>query len=528
MPAKVLLIGLDAAEPTLLRRWAAEGTMPAMRGLMDRGTSGAVQGIDGFYVGSTWPSFYTGLNPAAHGFHRIEQLTSGTYQFSRPLDDADGIGGVPFWRRASDVGRRVAILDVPLTRLERELNGIQIVEWGGHDSVFGFTASPPRVAAHVRASVGEYPLPSNCDGPRTTAADFDTFTTALERAVATKATLTLELLQQDDWDLFVQVFTEGHCVGHQCWHLHDPAHPAHDEHFLTTVSDPVERVYRALDRAVADIVERAGSDHVIVFSAHGMAAYRGADFLLNEILYRLGATARPSVSLRLAPTAGSVTAAARRAWNRLPWAVRERLRPLRTRLATSTSADASGVAAWADVGTSRCFTVPNGSPVSGIRLNLAGREPQGVLRPGREADSFCDKLAHDLLAMYDERTNLPLVAAVERTDALYDGARRDALPDILVTWSDAVATGSLAHAGGRGATVRARSPKIGVIEGRNRYGRTGEHAAEGFFVCVGPTSTASHRADPVRLTDFHPTVCALLDVPAPDVDGDVIAELVAC
>jgi len=73
MPAKLLILGIDAASPTLLRRWANEGQLPAIRDLMARGVSGAVRGVKGFFIGSTWPSFYTGLSPAGHGFYRIEQ-----------------------------------------------------------------------------------------------------------------------------------------------------------------------------------------------------------------------------------------------------------------------------------------------------------------------------------------------------------------------------------------------------------------------------------------------------------------------
>ncbi len=526
MPHQVLVIGLDAADPALLRRWAAEGKLPAIRGLMDRGTSGPVCGVEGFYVGSTWPTFSTGLGPAGHGFHRIDQLESGTYGFFRPLDTATGVGGTPFWRLASDAGRRVAVLDVPLTRLEPELNGVQIVEWGGHDSVFGFRASPPELADHVLATVGEYPLPGDCDADRTTAADFEQFVATLEGAVERKTALTLDLLDREDWDLFIQVFTEAHCVGHQCWHLHDPTHPSHDERVAAAVSDPLERVYRAIDRGVAAIMERAGDAQVLLLSAHGMSAYRGADFLLPEILYRLGVTVRPTVTLRLPGGLGDrVTGTARGAWNRLPWAARERLRPLRTRLATGASDGVTGASAWATASLSRCFAVPNGSPVSGIRLNLAGREPQGILRPGSEADAFCDELACDLLAIVDERAGSPLITAVDHTSSLYEGDRRDALPDLLVTWSDAAATGSLAHADGRGATVRARSTKIGVVEGRNSYGRTGEHVPAGFFVCVGPGVPVAQRLDPVQVTDFHPTICSLLDLPVPTADGDLISEL---
>lgn len=525
MPSKLVLLGLDAVEPTLLRRWASDGTLPAIRTLIDRGTSGSVQGVQGF-LGSTWPSFYTGLNPAGHGFHRISQLASGSYGFHRPLDSPAGLGGTPFWKLASDTGRRVAVLDVPLTRLDGSLNGVQIVDWGGHDAISEFETSPPALADEVRRSVGMYPSPRDCNVHGTTAAAFERFVSGLERAVEAKTALTLELLDREEWDLLIQVFTEGHCAGHQCWHLHDPTHPAHDPRTRLAVGDPLERVYRAIDRAMATIAERVGDAQLLLFSAHGMSAHWGASFLLREILYRLGATVhpeaappRPNVLERLAETARAASAV-------LPQGARETLRRARSRVPSRASGPAKNVSTWADVGRSRCFAVPNGSPVSSIRLNLVGREPHGVLRPGPEADAYCRELAADLLAIVDERTGGPLISSVDRTDSLYEGARLDALPDLLVTWSDEIATGSLAYADGRGATVRARSPKLGAVEGRNGYIRTGEHLPCGFFVCVGPGIPASARRKLVQLTDFHPTICKLLGLPASTTDGDVVPELV--
>jgi predicted AlkP superfamily phosphohydrolase/phosphomutase len=494
VPSKLLLLGLDAAEPSLIRRWAANGKLPALRALMDRGTSGSISGVEGFYIGSTWPSFYTGLNPAGHGFHRIDQLASGSYDSFRPLDVPGGVGGTPFWKAASDAGRRVAVLDVPLIRIDPNLNGAHIVEWGVHDSIFGFHTTPAGLADEVLALVGEHPLRGDCDAERTTADDFERFVAALELGAAKRTQLTLELLERDDWDLFVQVFSEPHCVGHQCWHLHDPAHPAYDHQLLGSRGDPIERVYRAIDRAVGTVVEHAGNARILVFSLHGMNAFRGASFLLHEILYRLGVTTRPRL-----------------------------LRRLHSRLTRTAN---ESVFRSADVSTSKCFPIHNGFPVSGIRLNLVGREPAGVLRPGADADEFCGQLAQALLAIIDERTNAPLIASVDRTDSLYTGANRDALPDLLVQWSDAVPTGTLAYAGGRGAGVRARSPTIGLVEGWNDWARTGEHVPTGMFVYAGPGVPSGSREAPVRLMDFHPTLCALMNLPAQAVDGDVIRELV--
>jgi predicted AlkP superfamily phosphohydrolase/phosphomutase len=334
---------------------------------------------------------------------------------------------------------------------------------------------------------------------------------------------------REPWDLFVQVFTESHCVGHQCWHIHDPSHPPHDPELLRALGDPLERIYRALDRAIDRILQDAGDGHVLVVAAHGMSSYRGAQFLLPEILYRLGAAVPPSQPPpRVPPRPGSPAATrqiARALWRTLPPAAQQALRPFRDRIEPGEAAGRSSPVR-ADVDRSPCFPIPNGMPVGGIRLNLIGREPRGLLGPGAEADQFCETLRRELLSIVDLRTGRPLIASVERTKDLCAGDRLDALPDLLVEWS-ATPTGSLAHAGGRGATVRASSPRIGEIEGSNAYVRTGEHLPTGMFLWTGPGVPARERGG-VSVMDFHPTLCRLLGVAAPTVDGRILAELERC
>ncbi len=519
MSAKVVVLAVDAASPDLVREWAAAGILPTFQEMLRRGLSGSIEGVRGYYIGSTWPSLFTGLEPAGHGFHRIVQLRNGTYDFFRPLDEPDGVLGTPFWRLASEAGQRVALLDVPLSRPESELNGIQVTEWGGHDSVFGFQTTPPALASEVLDLVGPYPIPPNCDEHRTTVEDFERFVAGLELAVDKKTTLTLDLLSREHWDLFVQVFTESHCVGHQCWHLHDPDHPSHDPQLRDVVGDPLQRIYGALDRAIGRVLQQVGDATVLLVSAHGMSYYRGAGFLLPEILSRLGVTVRP---IAAGTTGRRLRSKVKPLWNKLPPRVRSALRP---RPATTGPGSMPGVQLPRlrfDVARSKCFPIANGQPVGGIRLNLTGREPQGILNPGAETDAFCEQLAHDLRSIIDERTGRPLVSDVYPTNSLYRGSRLGALPDLLVEWNDAVPTGTEAHSGGRGATIRATSPKIGTIEGINTYVRTGDHIPDGWFVLAGAGVESGRLSRSVSVTDLHPSLCRLLGLSDPEVDGTTI------
>ena len=103
-----------------------------------------------------------------------------------------------------------------------------------------------------------------------------------------------------------------------------------------------------------------------------------------------------------------------------------------------------------------------------------------------DADRFCAELETDLLAIVDDVTGERLVRRIVRTRELYAGDRIDSLPDLLVEWNDPIARGTTALGGGAGAHVRARSPKIGIIEGMNDYARSGEHRPGGWFVATGP------------------------------------------
>ena len=519
-PTRVLVLGLDAASPELLEAWTADGTLPHLRSLTLRGTSGRLGGIEGFFVGSTWPTLYTGTGPGRHGFHYQLQIAPGSYDLQwSPASDF--VRTEPFWSALERSGRRVAALDVPLSRPAPGMSGVQVVEWGGHDAFFGFHTTPPELGRELVRRHGLHPQGTVCDARRTTVRDHREFLERLEAGIRAKVTWTGELLARGGWDLFAQVFTEGHCAGHQCWHLHDPTHPAHDPELAAALGDPLRRIYVALDAAVGELVASAGDAHVLVFTGHGMASWYGAQFLLRGILNRLGVTAAPRTR-----TGPRVRRIAERVWTRLPERLRAPIRAARAHLPAGPSAPARpDLRLHTDLERSLCFPLDNGQAVGGIRLNLAGREPGGRLAPGAEAEAFCAQLAADLCEIVDERTGEPLVRAVRRTDALHAGEAQGHLPDLLVEWNDLVATGTTQLADGAGATVRARSPKIGVVEGANDYGRTGEHRPGGWIVAVGPGVPHDRLKRVVPLTDLAPTLAALVDAEMPQADGRPAPEL---
>jgi len=220
-------------------------------------------------------------------------LKSGTYESYRVYTPAV-VRTTPFWDHLSAAGKRVAILDIPLSRPSPRINGVQLVEWGAHDANHGFATSPASLKEEVLARFGAHPHWGLCDADRT-AAELAAFRDDLLRGITAKVAVTKHFLAQEDWDFFAQVFTEGHCIGHQGWHLHDPAHTRYNEADRALVGDPVRDVAVRIDRAIGEILADVDeSTTVIVMAGHGMASKYNAQHMLVDILLKLGVAKRAS------------------------------------------------------------------------------------------------------------------------------------------------------------------------------------------------------------------------------------------
>jgi predicted AlkP superfamily phosphohydrolase/phosphomutase len=300
--------------------------------------------------------------------------------------------------------------------------------------------------------------------------------------------------------LFLVAFGEGHCAGHRCWHLHDPSHPWHSAAQVMQLGDPMRDVYRALDRAIGELIELAGSDtSVFVLSSHGLGPNYNGDHLIDDILAALGhcrAPVEPRVLWR----------ALRWSWRHTPWRLRERLTP-----AQKSAVDSI----WPTYDSrSNCFKVNNSEVWGGIRVNLAGREPQGRVRPGAEYDAFCAELARDFLALVNVDTGRPAVRRVERAKELYDGPKLQELPDLFVEWNSEAPL----HA--------VRSSKTGTLRRAYVGPRTGHHRDEGVLFAIGPGIRPGRLAERVPIVDVAPTLSACLDVRLDGVEGRPIEAMV--
>lgn len=507
---KILFIGIDAADKDLIIEWSKAGLLPTFGSLFAKGAWGVTTNPIGFYVGAIWPSFATGLSPARHGRYCYSQLSPGSYQTTK--FNASDIKEELFWDTLSRAGRRVAIVDVPRIPPSENLNGIHIVDWGTHDPDFPDLVYtwPRSLAQEVEAEFGRAPI-SNCNAIQRTPDGIKDFRDKLVSRAEKKAQLSSKFLAQGGWDLFLTVFTESHCVGHQCWNLHDSTNPKHNPAVVNSIGNPIKDVYVAIDTAIGQLLEQVDSETtVFVLASHGMGPHYDGTFLLDEILSRLEKVQNPMVRNQVAKVLNS-------SWEQTPLLskplkfLRNHIwKPLRNRLWKSDIPLREALRV-PDPGSRKCFTVPNNDVYGGIRINLVGREPHGKIRPGADYDAFCQELTQDLMKLVNVDTGELLVQKVLRTADFYQGEYLDHLPDLLVEWNRSAPISTI------------YSPKIGKIEKPYKGVRTGDHKPDGLFFAFGPEVTPGQILQPTSIMDFAPTIAAQLGVSLPNIDGKAIA-----
>jgi predicted AlkP superfamily phosphohydrolase/phosphomutase len=452
--APVCILGLDAADHRLVERWAAEGNLPTFARLLQQGVYGILNSSAAVFSGSAWISVATGCQPGKCGTYGRYQLVDGTYDVRRIKAEDNQIES--FW---SEFRGPLVIVDVPKAPLLPRTDGVQIVEWGAYDHYSTFASAPAHLANQITHEFGRHPfIERNFEVALHSRRDFDLIKNQLLEGVKIKQRLNSALMTRYKPRLFFSVFGETHAAGHAFWRFQDPTHPGHVPH--SDLESALLEVYQAIDCAIASFLDELQKDTIfLLLSSQGFAidSMAGEDFLA-QILVRMGLSVpkRESINYAYVPYAPALAL---------------------------------------DMTRTRAFCLP--TDLQGyVRINLSGREPQGVVAED-EYDSVCCELEEELLALRDCTYKTPIVEQVVRVRDSYHGKYTGALPDLSVIWnSDHVITG-------------VESTRCGVVR-RNPdlTAGGGNHRGTGFMIMYGREVAKGRVAGDVL--DVAPTICSLL------------------
>lgn len=481
---RFLLIGLDGAEPDLVQPWMDAGLLPNLARLRARGAFLPCDSVIPPATFPAWTTCVTGVNPGRHGIVDFTAMKPGEYGIRFVNSTFRRVPAL--WNTLSDAGRRVGVLGVPATYPPEPVNGFMV---SGFDSP---------VATGVDASF-VYPAELFDEVKEWRFADFQEsridegwHAMALEKLmakIADKERITLHMLKKEPWDFFMVVFGESDTVAHHFWLFHDPDSPR----FRPGIEKAIQQVYIRLDETVGRLMDAAGDDMTVgVVSDHGFGGSGTGVVHLNNWLEDKGL-------LTFSKGGDSLMKKAALKFTPQQWrgALFRRFSGLASRAESRSrfaGIDWSKTRAWSE----ELNYFPS------IRINLAGREPRGVVAP-EDYDQVVDELCTALESWAP-------IARAHRRDAIYDGPYADRAPDIIVEF--ALENGySHSCLRSRGGPPFRRLEPHEFLGGKEK-GMTGNHRPTGVLFLSKPCPTGW-----TRLEDIAPTILGELGVEGPPMDG---------
>jgi predicted AlkP superfamily phosphohydrolase/phosphomutase len=524
---RVFMIGWDGATFDLMRPWIDAGKLPNVAKLIERGAQGPLRSTLPPWTFPAWSSFMTGKNPGKHGI----------YDFFRPLPgkyDLDFVNGShrkakTFWQILSEAGRNVVSISVPTTFPPERVNGVMISGFdfpgaSGGDGSFVDSRGmyPPDLYLELLRSVGPHPI----DAGITKQIDEGKHDVALGRILETigKKTATVKyLMKNKPWDCFMILYGESDSTSHQYWRYCDPKSPLFTED-PPGLRDSILKVYQELDRQVGELIALLPKDTtVLMMSDHGFGGVSDWVIYPNCWLRELGLLhfhnqsqhwkARLRDRLKL--------------WgvSHFPaWLQRALMRFAGGMLGRFETGARYGIIDWSR--TQAYFDENPYFPV--LRINLKGRQPQGVVEPGRAYEDLRDLLIRQLEAWRHPKTGAPIIEKAYRREEIYSGRCLDEAADIIPKWS---------YQEGYNYAFRnsSKSANLAWIEqidpkqlDNNRFyaNKSGNHRDDGIFIAQGPPIRQGHSVKGAQITDLAPTILHLLNVANPnDMDGRVLEEI---
>jgi predicted AlkP superfamily phosphohydrolase/phosphomutase len=498
----LVLFNFDSVSEPLVERLLAEGRLPALAGLRERGTTLRLRSPADRFPTSVYPTLYTGLTVARHGIYYPFQWSPGEQR----VHYADRFSAPPsIWDRLAGTRRRVLVVDPYESRRPARAEGLFLSGWQFRNRIVLPPWSVPRGAhARLQRRYGRSPRLEEVFGTQSAATLLEARRCVLA-GPGRVARLVLDRLARESFDLAWLSFPSTHFAGHHFWDLSAVSDGDASRLRAAGAETTLVDSYVAADAAIGRVLEPLPDDaDVIVFSALGMSANSSLSDLLPGMLAAALAGGRPAAA-RKSASAGPLWRFRAALPTDLRAAVAQRLpRPLVLNL---TARLESRMGDWSRV---RAFVVP--SDATGyIRLNLRGREREGIVDPA-DADSLIDEIAAGLTTFVDP-DGRPVVAGVERLRDLFGGdeARLELLPDVIVHWGDRSSA----------RLRRVTSPEFGEVE---RYstgsGRAGNHTADAWATIVPGRARLREQLDTPEVADLPATVLGCFGLATDDLDGE--------
>ncbi|PGF15173.1 phosphodiesterase [Natrinema sp. CBA1119] len=496
-----LLIGIDAGCLSVFERLFEDDRIPAIEGLCSAGVAAPLESQIPPWTPSAWPSIYTGVNPGKHGVVGFV----GYDGYDWHVTSNDDVHEHPLWTLLDRHDRSSVVVNAPVTHPPDEFDGAVIPGFLGPEDP---PCHPDGLLEEVRDAIGEYRVYPNYTRDDDSLSD-DAKIEEYRNLIRMRGEAFRYLTDEFDPDFGFVQFQKTDTVFHE----------------LSGEKRHIDPVYEAADEQIASILRACDPDRVFLVSDHGMGSYDGYEFRINEYLRDVGFletttggkgmpswtpmrrrlregeeydTWEPGTVARAASVAARFGVTARRVRTAL-----ERVGLADVAIEHAPGGITRTANEQVDFAESEAYV--RARTELGVRINLEGREPNGVV-PQEEYEELRESLIRMLQAV-ETPDGEPFFETVAPREQYFHGDEIDETVDVVTIPADF--EHMLSEQLGEGDYFSPAEPW--------------NHKLDGVFIAAGEGIDEDAALERAHLFDVAPTIMAAMGVPYSDrMDGTVV------
>jgi predicted AlkP superfamily phosphohydrolase/phosphomutase len=258
-------------------------------------------------------------------------------------------------------------------------------------------------------------------------------------------------------------------IQHMFWATRDPEHPLYDKEYSDKYGHVIDDYYRKMDIILGKLLEKVDDNtRLMVFSDHGFTTFRRSVHLNS-------------------------------------WLVQNGFMKLTKEIA-SDDKEGGPLFQFVDWKNTRAFSLGFGS----IYLNLEGREKNGIVKTGKEAEDVADKIISELVQLKDPDSDQPSIKKVYKRDEIYSGSQLSDAPDLVVGFEDGYRASWQTAIGGM--------PAILMEDNLKKW--SGDHIVDPSLVPGILLTNFKPGKEQPSLMDIAPTVLSCFGMSSPEMKGE--------
>ena len=271
--------------------------------------------------------------------------------------------------------------------------------------------------------------------------------------------------------LLASAFFSTDRIQHIFWVTKDPLHPLYDKTYAEKYGHVIDDYYRKMDRILGEVMKQVDDKTAImVFSDHGFSTFRRTVHI-NSWLAQNGFMAL-------------------------------------TQKVSKDDKEGGGLFQYVDWKNTKAYALGFGS----IYLNIKGRERQGIVEAGTDAELVSGQIADKLIKLTDPKNGQPAVKNVYKNNNIYSGSQVNNAPELIVGFQEGYRASWQTAIGGSPAEI--------FEDNLKKW--SGDHIMDPSIVPGILLTNFKINTESPNLMDIAPSVLSCFGMSASDMEGKAL------